>query len=99
MLSSFSIYILSNKPRGTLYIGVTTNLLHCVSQHKNKLIEGITKKYAINRLVYHETFSSIEEALAREKQLKQQDRQGNIDLIETANAEWCDQYEELLVDG
>jgi len=65
----YYVYILTNKS-GTLYTGVTANLRGRVRQHKNKQVEGFTKKYSINRLVYYETFSDVWSAIAREKQIK-----------------------------
>ncbi len=80
---------MSNKSR-TLYIGVTNNLVRRVFEHKNKEIEGFTKKYNITLLVYFEVFNSIEDAIKREKQLKNWHRKWKINLVETTNKEWKD---------
>lgn len=74
----------------TLYIGVTDDLMRRVYEHKNKLIEGFTKKYNLTKLVYFETFNRIEDAIRREKQLKNWHRQWKINLIESVNKDWKD---------
>ena len=74
----------------TLYIGVTDDLMRRVYEHKNKLIEGFTKKYNLTKLLYFETFNRIEDAIRREKQLKNWHRQWKINLIESVNKEWKD---------
>ena len=87
---------MTNKPRGTLYIGVTNNVLRRSSQHKQAETEGFTKRYKLNKLVYIETSERIEEAIAREKQLKNWKRQWKIELIESVNPEWTD-FSEMIV--
>lgn len=79
----------------TLYIGVTSDLKRRIYEHKNKLIDGFTKKYNLTKLVYFETFNSIEDAIHREKQLKNWHRQWKINLIESMNKEWKDLYLEF----
>jgi len=74
----------------TLYIGVTNDLNRRIYEHKNKLIDGFTKKYNLTKLVYFETVNRIEDAIRREKQLKNWHRQWKINLIETVNKEWKD---------
>lgn len=74
----------------TIYIGVTNNLNRRVFEHKNKLIEGFTKKYNLTKVVYYESCNSIEDAIHREKQLKNWHRQRKINLIESVNKEWKD---------
>ena len=88
-MQDYYIYILSNNSK-TIYIGVTNNLERRVYEHKNKLIDGFTKKYNITSLVYFELFNSIEDAIRREKQLKNWHRQWKINLIESVNKEWKD---------
>ncbi|SFR49153.1 GIY-YIG nuclease family protein [Thiomicrospira sp. ALE5] len=90
------IYIMSNKKNGTLYVGVTSNLIQRVYQHKQHLIEGFTKRYNLNRLVYFEQLDEISSAIEREKQLKSGSRQKKIQLIEQVNPEWDDLYESIL---
>ncbi len=88
-MKQYYVYIMSNKSK-TLYTGVTNNLERRVYEHKNKLNEGFTKKYNITKLVYFEVTNSIEEAIKREKQLKNWKRQWKIELIESVNKEWED---------
>jgi len=80
---------MSNKSK-TLYIGVTNNLERRVYEHKNKLLEGFTKKYNITQLVYYEVTESVEAAIKREKQLKNWKRAWKIELIESMNKDWKD---------
>ena len=89
-------YILANRKRGTLYIGVTNSLLNRGWQHKNNLIKGFTSKYNVHRLVYFDSYPTISEAIKREKQLKHWKRQWKIELIENVNPEWKDIYDELI---
>lgn len=89
-------YILFNKRNGTLYIGVTSNLLKRVFEHKNKLADGFTKKYNIDKLGYYEIFDDIEEAIIREKKLKGASRKKKLELIEMNNPEWLDLYDEII---
>jgi putative endonuclease len=90
------VYIMSNDKNGTLYIGVTSDIIKRVYQHKNFLCKGFTKKYALTKLVYFEIFDSIENAIVREKQLKAGSRVKKILLIESINRDWSDLYESLL---
>ncbi len=92
---NYSVYILSNKPNGTLYIGVTNNLKRRVWEHKNKLSDGFTKKYSLENLVYYELFESIKNAIKREKQLKKYNREWKIRLIRDKNELWSDLYSQL----
>ena len=93
---SYYVYILASKKNGTLYVGITSDLIHRVYEHKNNLIDGFTKKYKVHRLVYFEEFNDVEQAILREKQVKKWNRQWKIRLIEKNNPEWRDLYEELL---
>ena len=88
------VYVLANKPNGTLYIGVTSNLVQRVWQHKNDLVEGFTKRYGIHRLVWFEAHESMESAITREKMLKRWKRAWKIRLIQEANPKWSDLYDE-----
>jgi len=93
---SYYVYIMASKRNGTLYIGVTNNLLRRVNEHKNGLLLGFTKKYKVYNLVYYEVTSSIESAIVREKQLKKWNRQWKIDLIEKDNISWRDLFQDLI---
>ena len=75
---------------GTLYIGVTRDLLRRVHEHKSKLIDGFTKRYSIDRLMYYETIEDVQSAIAREKQLEGWTRKKKIGLIESSNQQWRD---------
>jgi putative endonuclease len=89
---SYWVYILASKISGTLYIGVTNDLVRRVYEHREKLAEGFTKKYEIARLVYFEQHSDIESAIRREKRLKRWNRAWKIRLIEENNPNWDDLY-------
>ena len=91
----YYVYILASMKNGTLYIGVTNNLIKRVYEHKNDLVEGFTKKYQVHNLVYYEIFDSVYEAISREKQMKKWKRQWKINLIEKINPLWQDLYSEL----
>jgi len=92
----YYIYILASKKNGTLYIGVTSDLIRRVYEHKNDFVEGFTKKYAVHDLVYFETTESVESAITREKQLKKWNRAWKISLIEKSNPVWKDLYRDLI---
>jgi len=91
----FFLYILASKRNGTLYVGVTNNLARRMFEHKAKLMEGFTKKYGVDRLVYFETFDSILEARAREHSMKRWRRAWKIKLIEELNPDWDDLTDRL----
>ena len=93
--NQYYIYILANKRNGTLYIGVTSNLIKRVYEHKKNLVDGFTKKYNIHKLAYYEITNDIESAIRREKQLKKWNRKWKLELIEKNNPEWRDLYFEL----
>ena len=84
------IYILSNKHNTVLYIGVTNDLSRRINEHKSRLIPGFTKQYNVSKLVYYESFNSIEEAIEREKQLKKWSRKKKESLIAKINKCWSD---------
>lgn len=86
----YYVYILSNRYNGTLYIGVSNDLERRIFEHKNKLVKGFSSKYGLDRLIYFEKFQFIEDAIKREKQLKNWNRQWKIDLIEKENQDWND---------
>jgi putative endonuclease len=86
----YYVYILASKVYGTLYTGVTCNLVQRAYQHKEGLAEGFTKRYHVHRLVYYEIHSDVYEAITREKRIKKWDRQWKINLIEQNNPQWLD---------
>ena len=90
------IYILASKPHGVLYIGVTSNLVKRVYEHREGLIDGFSKKYHVKRLVYFEVYDDISEAILREKRLKEWKRAMKVDLIERHNPTWDDLYSTIL---
>jgi putative endonuclease len=95
MNKQYYIYILSNVNNSVLYTGVTNNLIKRVYEHKEKLVEGFTKKYNVNKLVYYEVFEDINYAINREKKIKGGSRKKKIDLIRSMNKDWKDLYVEL----
>ena len=84
----YYVYILFSKKNGTLYVGVTNDLVKRVWQHKNKVVEGFTKQYSIDKLGYYEVCNDINSAIAREKQLKGWTRKRKNELVETINPMW-----------
>ena len=90
------VYILTNKPLGTLYIGVTSNLHKRMAEHAQGLVEGFTKRYGVKRLVYYELYDSMTDAIRREKRLKDWQRLWKIRLIEGMNPEWRDLFDPKL---
>jgi putative endonuclease len=96
MSNHYYVYILSSKKNGTLYVGVTNDLMRRVGEHKLGLIEGFTNKYKINNLVYFETYNDINEAILREKRIKKWNRNWKIKIIEEMNPEWNDLYDDLF---
>ena len=95
MRKQYYLYIMTNKLNHVLYTGVTNNLKKRIYEHKSKLIEGFTKKYNVDKLVYYEVFDDIYNAITREKQIKGGSRQKKIDLITSINPGWKDLYNEL----
>ncbi len=91
----YFVYILANKKFGTLYIGVTNDLIARMYQHKSNMLEGFTKKYRVHSLVYYEIHEDVYEAILREKQIKKWNRDWKINLIERQNPYWLDLYHEL----
>ncbi|MGB3509223.1 MAG: GIY-YIG nuclease family protein [Microcoleaceae cyanobacterium] len=87
---------MTNKGNTVLYTGVTNDLIRRVYEHKSKMIEGFTKKYNINKLVYYEIYEDVSQAIAREKQIKAGSRQKKINLINSINSEWKDLYLEII---
>ncbi len=89
------VYILTNRPNGTLYVGVTSELPKRVWEHRAGAVAGFTKKYGLKRLVYFEAHATIEEAIRREKAIKGWLRAWKVRLIRSSNPEWADLYETL----
>ena len=96
MEKNYFVYLLASKKRGTLYIGVTSDLIKRTYQHKAQIIPGFTKKYAVKQLVYFEKFNQIEHAIQREKRLKKWNREWKIKMIEEKNPDWEDLYEKII---
>ena len=90
MNKTYAVYIMTNYSETSLYIGVTSNLPKRVWEHKNKVVEGFTEKYNVDKLVYFETTDSIKSAIKREKQLKNWHRQWKINLIKENNSDFRD---------
>ncbi len=93
------VYILASKRNGTLYIGVTSDLIRRVWQHKNDMEEDFTKRYGVHELLWYESHETMESAITREKRLKNWTRMGKISLIEEGNPRWRDLYEDLVGSG
>ncbi len=89
-------YILASKPNGTLYIGVTSNLIQRIYQHKNSQVKGFTQKYGVHLLVYFEFHDDMYAAITREKQLKKWNRQWKINLIQQSNPQWNDLWNNII---
>ena len=91
-----AVYVLTNKKRGTLYVGVTSDLVRRIWQHKNDQMDGFTQRYDLHRLVHYELADDMYTAISREKQLKWWRRQWKIDLIEEDNPDWNDLWPGIL---
>ncbi|MBP6676409.1 MAG: GIY-YIG nuclease family protein [Vitreoscilla sp.] len=91
-----AIYILASQRNGTLYIGVTSNLIQRLWQHRNDMVEGFTQRYGVHRLVHYELHASMDAAITRERQLKKWNRDWKIRLIEERNPEWVDLWGEVV---
>ena len=92
----YSIYILASRKNGTLYIGMTSNLVKRIWEHKQDLVEGFSNKYKTHLLVYFENYSNVNDAIVREKRLKKWNRKWKIKLIEENNQDWKDLYNQLI---
>ena len=95
-MKKYYLYILANKKNGVLYIGVTSNIIQRVYQHKNSLVDGFTNKYHVTQLVYFEETEDVNEALKREKRLKKWNRAWKVELIEKTNPYWEDLYLSII---
>ncbi len=94
-MKQYYVYILASGANGTLYIGVTSDLVRRVYEHKNDLVEGFTKQYKVHDLVYYECADNPEAAITREKQLKKWNRLWKLNLINKSNPEWKDLYNDI----
>ena len=95
-MNRYFVYMLASQRNGTLYVGVSNDLLRRVWQHKQGTADGFTKRYKVNLLVWFEETESVEAAIQREKQLKNWRRQWKLELIEASNPYWRDMYADLL---
>lgn len=92
---SYWVYILASRPRGTLYVGATNDLLRRVTEHREGLVPGFTKDYGVKMLVYFEEYGDVEAAIQREKKLKRWARAWKIDLIRSKNPDWRDLFADI----
>jgi len=91
-----AVYIITNKPHGAVYVGVTSDLIKRIYQHKEKEIEGFSKRYNLDKLVYYEQHETMDAAILYEKKLKNRNRRWKIARIEEQNPKWDDLYETIL---
>ena len=91
-----AVYILANKRNGTLYVGVTSDLVKRIWEHKNNMADGFTQRYGVHHLVWYEQHATMESAIQREKRLKEWKRIWKLKLIESANPDWRDLYHRIL---
>lgn len=90
-----AVYLLASKRNGTIYIGVTGNLVQRIWQHRNESTQGFTQKYRVHKVVYYEIHSEMTEAILREKRLKKWNRRWKVNLIEEENPNWIDLWEQI----
>jgi putative endonuclease len=95
-MKSYYVYIIASKRNGTLYIGVTSDLIRRIAEHKDGLVEGFSKRYKVNQLVYYEEIPDVTSAIVREKRLKKWKRAWKLRLIEAGNPGWKDLYQDLF---
>jgi putative endonuclease len=95
-MKSFWIYILSSRPRGTLYVGVTNNLIRRIYEHREGLADGFSKEHGVKMLVYYEQHTTVISAIQREKNIKHWSRKWKIDLIRSMNPDWRDLWENIV---
>jgi putative endonuclease len=93
---SYWVYILASRPGGTLYIGVTNDLIRRIFEHREGVVRGFTKRYGVKMLVYYEEHATVEAAIQREKNIKHWSREWKIDLILSMNSDWRDLYDEIV---
>ena len=95
MARTYYVYILASGRHGTLYVGVSSDLIRRIYEHKERLVDGFTRKYEVHTLVYFEATGDVEQAILREKRLKRWRRDWKIELIEASNPQWRDLYPEI----
>ena len=93
---SFWVYILASQPGGTLYVGVTNDLVRRTYEHRNSIVPGFTKRYGVKQLVYYEQHDTAQAAIQREKNVKHWPREWKIDLIVSLNPDWRDLYDDIV---
>ena len=93
---AYYVYLLASKPNGTLYVGVTNDLVRRVYEHKEGVVDGFTKEYGVKTLLWFDSTNSIEAAITKEKQIKNWKRQWKVEMIEKDNPDWVDLYPSLL---
>ncbi len=91
-----AVYMLASKRNGTLYIGVTSDLIKRIWEHRNDLVEGFTSRYNVHRLVWYELHENMESAITREKRLKNWKRKWKLEIIENSNPEWLDLFDTIV---
>lgn len=91
-----AVYLLASRQRGTLYVGVTSDLIRRVYEHKHDVVEGFTRRHGVHTLVWYELHDTMESAILREKHIKAWKRAWKLQLIETANPDWTDLYTDIL---
>jgi putative endonuclease len=94
-MAAYYVYILTNKPRGTLYVGVTNDLVRRVHEHREGVVPGFTKTYGLKQLVYFEKYDAPSSAIQREKNIKHWSRQWKFDLVRSLNPQWRDLYNDI----
>ncbi|MDQ5987586.1 MAG: hypothetical protein CSYNP_03331 [Syntrophus sp. SKADARSKE-3] len=95
MTKTFFVYILCNKKNGTVYTGVTSDLVRRIYEHRNNFVDGFSKKYELHNLVWYELHETANSAIRREKQIKKWERKWKLELIEKDNPDWKDLYDEI----
>jgi putative endonuclease len=91
-----AVYIMANRRNGMLYIGVTSNFIKRIWEHKNDMVKGFAKRYSVHQLVWYELHENMESAIVREKRLKDWKREWKLELIENQNPNWVDLYDTLV---
>ena len=93
---NYYVYLITNKSNSVFYIGITNNLVRRIYEHKGKFVEGFSRRYNLEKLIYYEVYNSPEDAIAREKQLKNWRRDKKLDLIIKINTEFNDLYDDIV---